>query len=137
MITAVEGAMNTVIGIAALILLLLPTTGARASANLNCDAYAATAVAQNQQNENFKCGFTGSAWSSDFNAHRTWCLAPTTTMQNGGNIAAMDAAIGKASQEVWDGGGRLMVFEIVPAIEGRPKYPEQAKSSRRRADCHS
>jgi hypothetical protein len=74
--------MNTVLGIAALILLLLTTTGARATANLNCDAYAGAAVAQNQQNENFKCGFTGAAWNNDFSAHRNWCLSATTTMQN-------------------------------------------------------
>lgn len=70
------------IRIAALIVALLPTGGVLADANLNCDAYAGAAAAQNQQNEIFKCGFSGSAWSSDFNAHRQWCLAPATKMQN-------------------------------------------------------
>lgn len=69
-------------GIAAPILALLSATGARADANLNCDAYAGAAVAQNQQNESFKCGLSGPAWTSDFNAHRQWCLAPATKMQN-------------------------------------------------------
>lgn len=73
---------HLVVRIAALIMPLLLTTGALADANLNCDAYAGAAVAQNQQNESFKCGFSGSAWSGDFNAHRQWCLAPATKMQN-------------------------------------------------------
>jgi hypothetical protein len=73
---------RVLVGIAALIVPLLSTTGVLAEANLNCDAYAGAAVAQSQQNEIFKCGFSGPAWSSDFNAHRQWCLAPATKMQN-------------------------------------------------------
>jgi hypothetical protein len=55
---------------------------ARADANLNCDAYAGAAVAQNQQNLAQGCGLTGGAWSNDFNAHRNWCRAPGTKMAN-------------------------------------------------------
>jgi hypothetical protein len=73
---------RVLVRIAALIVPLLPTTGALADVNLNCDAYAGAAAAQSQQNEIFKCGFSGSAWNSDFNAHRQWCLAPATNMQN-------------------------------------------------------
>lgn len=51
-------------------------TCARADSNLNCDAYAGAAVAQNQQNVTLNCGFTGAGWMSDFNAHRNWCLSP-------------------------------------------------------------
>lgn len=67
---------------AALIVPLLPTPGAFADAKLNCDAYAGGAVAHHQQNEIFKCGFSGPAWSGDFNAHRQWCLKSATTVQD-------------------------------------------------------
>jgi hypothetical protein len=38
-----------------------------------CDDYARTAVSQNEQNLRRRCGFTGSRWSSDYNAHYQWC----------------------------------------------------------------
>jgi hypothetical protein len=64
------------------LLAILAVTGgvAQADPNLNCDAYAGAAVAQNQQNIAQGCGLKGGAWSSDFNAHRNWCRAPATTM---------------------------------------------------------
>jgi hypothetical protein len=65
---------------AALPLLLFAAAGACADANLNCDAYAGAAVAQNKQNISQGCGFTGGRWSSDFAGHRAWCLAPGTHM---------------------------------------------------------
>jgi hypothetical protein len=68
--------------IAGLMASLLFATIAHAGPDLNCDAYAGAAVAQNQQNESMNCGFQGGAWSNDFAAHRNWCLAPATTMQN-------------------------------------------------------
>lgn len=55
-------------------------TGAFADSNLNCDAYAGAAVAENQQNIAQNCGFTGPGWQSDFNAHRAWCLSPAVHM---------------------------------------------------------
>ena len=70
------------IGAAVLLLSFASPTGAEADSNLNCDAYAGAAVAQNQQNENLGCGFGGAAWSSDFNAHRQWCRAPGTKMES-------------------------------------------------------
>lgn len=75
----------------AAVFVLTPVSATRvqADANLNCDAYAGAAVAQNQQNENLGCGFSGGAWSSDFNAHRKWCLASGTKMEN---LAAEDKA---------------------------------------------
>jgi hypothetical protein len=57
-------------------------TGALADANLNCGAYAGVAVADNEQNKNLGCGFSGAAWSSDFNAHFSWCQQPATKMAN-------------------------------------------------------
>jgi hypothetical protein len=39
----------------------------------NCDWYAKTALKQQQENEQRKCGFTGPAWTTDLKAHMTWC----------------------------------------------------------------
>jgi hypothetical protein len=36
--------------------------------------YAPTAVGQNQQNLDNKCGYTGPRWSSDKDAHARWCM---------------------------------------------------------------
>jgi hypothetical protein len=69
--------------------LLLVASGATADPNLNCDAYAGAAVAQQLQNMAQGCGFAGPAWSTDFAGHRNWCLAPATTMAN---LAAEDQA---------------------------------------------
>lgn len=41
----------------------------------NCDWYAKTALKQQQENEQKKCGFTGNGWSSDLKAHMTWCAS--------------------------------------------------------------
>jgi hypothetical protein len=60
----------------------LAAPAALADANLNCDAYAGAAVAQQQQNLAQGCGFSGPAWSADFAAHRNWCLSPATKMAN-------------------------------------------------------
>jgi hypothetical protein len=57
-----------VIGAAAL---LPPPAGAQA----NCDWYAKTALRQQQENEQRKCGFSGNGWSSDMRAHMAWCAA--------------------------------------------------------------
>lgn len=46
---------------------------AAANAQANCDWYGSTAIKQQQENEKFKCGFTGAAWSSDLKAHLVWC----------------------------------------------------------------
>lgn len=44
-----------------------------ASAQANCDWYAATAIKQQQKNEKGKCGFSGSGWSSNLRSHVSWC----------------------------------------------------------------
>jgi hypothetical protein len=62
--------------------MLTPLRPAAGDVNLNCDAYAGAAVAQQQQNLAQSCGLGGPAWSLDFAAHRTWCLAPATKMEN-------------------------------------------------------
>jgi hypothetical protein len=52
----------------------------RADQNLNCDAYAASAVEQQQRNGSMACLLTGTGWSADFDAHRAWCLLPEVRM---------------------------------------------------------
>jgi len=53
-----------------------------ANQNLNCDAYAAAAVAQQQQNVRLGCGYNNGAWSTDYNGHRNWCLQRNVAMAN-------------------------------------------------------
>jgi hypothetical protein len=43
----------------------------------NCDWYAATALSQQQRNEQQKCGFTGPEWSLSRRAHLGWCATQT------------------------------------------------------------
>jgi len=50
----------------------------------------------------------------------------------GGNIADMDNAIATASREAEDRGEQLIARVLVPAIDGRPKYPGQVKPIRQR-----
>jgi hypothetical protein len=68
--------MTTVFSILAAAALALTLAGAPATANTqtNCDWYAKTALKQQQENEQRRCGFTGNSWSSDLKAHMTWCL---------------------------------------------------------------
>jgi hypothetical protein len=44
-----------------------------ASAQATCDWYARTALKQQQENDQRKCGFKGPAWSSDLVSHTNWC----------------------------------------------------------------
>ncbi len=39
-----------------------------------CKNYAATAVQQNQGNLDWKCGYSGPRWSSNYQAHYDWCM---------------------------------------------------------------
>jgi hypothetical protein len=48
---------------------LAPTASAQAS----CDWYAKTALKQQQENEQRKCGLKGNEWSTDLRAHLSWC----------------------------------------------------------------
>ena len=52
--------------------LVAASTGACAQA-ANCTWYADTALKQQQRNEQGKCGFTGSEWSMNRQAHLAWC----------------------------------------------------------------
>lgn len=48
-----------------------PTAAQAQSAD--CTWYAETALKQQQRNEQGKCGFTGTEWSSSKQAHLAWC----------------------------------------------------------------
>ena len=51
----------------------LAVTATGASAQSNCQWYAQTALKQQQENERFKCGFSGAGWTIDLKAHLDWC----------------------------------------------------------------
>lgn len=61
----------------ALVVLALDFSPASAKEQLNCQAYAALAVAQQEQNIQMNCGFAGGQWSADFNGHYAWCQTAT------------------------------------------------------------
>lgn len=44
-----------------------------AKAQSNCQWYGATALKQQQSNEQGRCGFTGADWHSDMAKHLAWC----------------------------------------------------------------
>jgi hypothetical protein len=62
--------------VAVLLLAVAASAGARAQ-TANCTWYADTALKQQQRNEQGKCGFTGSEWSSSKQAHLAWCATQT------------------------------------------------------------
>lgn len=50
----------------------IPDT-ASADNHLNCQAYAQSVINLANENARFGCGFTGQAWSTDYNMHLNWC----------------------------------------------------------------
>lgn len=74
---------HMIVGCAALAAAVVAlSVDARADQNLNCDAYAAAAVAQQNENLALRCGFAGGAWSANYEGHRAWCLLPGVAMAN-------------------------------------------------------
>jgi len=55
---------------------------ALADNNLNCNAYAQSAIDQQNQNLKQKCGFKGGRWSLDFAGHLNWCKKSNIKMHN-------------------------------------------------------
>jgi hypothetical protein len=53
----------------------LAALAAGASAQTTCEWYGRTALKQQQENVQLKCGFTGPEWSSDLRAHMAWCAS--------------------------------------------------------------
>ena len=73
---------------------------ASAQEQLNCDAYAASAVAQHEENTRNDCGLTGPRWSTDYNGHANWCrsgarMADLTTEDNARRDALVACAQSK------------------------------------------
>ena len=50
--------------------------------NKVCEQYARTAVKQNKENIERRCGFTGSRWSDDYNGHYNWCTKASKSSVN-------------------------------------------------------
>ncbi len=76
-------------------------TPAHPDANLDCDAYAAAAVAQQERNIALGCGYRGGGWSTDFAGHRNWCLQDNVRMadltgEDGGRAGALEICLAKA-----------------------------------------
>jgi hypothetical protein len=53
--------------------LAVAASAAASAQTANCTWYAETALKQQQRNEQGKCGFSGSEWSMNRQAHLTWC----------------------------------------------------------------
>lgn len=75
-------------------------TSAHADDNLNCDAYATAAVAQQERNVALGCGYGGGAWSTDYYGHRNWCLQGNVRMadlteEDGGRAGALEICLAK------------------------------------------
>jgi hypothetical protein len=62
---------STGLGVATILGTLLLAPPARAQGG--CEWYAKTALRQQQENEQKKCGLKGPGWSSDLAAHISWC----------------------------------------------------------------
>ncbi len=58
--------------------------GSREDRAAVCNDYARTGVAQNQENQRRKCGYSGSAWHSDYNGHYGWCMTAERSAIDGG-----------------------------------------------------
>jgi hypothetical protein len=63
--------------LAALGLTLASSHAVRAQSSA-CTWYADTALKQQQQNEQRKCGFKGPEWSTSRQSHLTWCATQST-----------------------------------------------------------
>jgi hypothetical protein len=57
----------------ALVVIYSVSIQSAAAAENNCDWYARTALRQQQDNDQRKCGFNGPAWSWDLKSHMAWC----------------------------------------------------------------
>jgi hypothetical protein len=112
-------------GAAAMVSAWLLTLSAQAQEELNCGAYASAAVAQQQHNVQQGCGFTGPAWSADFNAHFAWCqsgaqMADLTREDRARSDLLAQCTAQQAQQE---------------AQEAAEQAQQQAQQEQKIADC--
>lgn len=81
-----------VAGLLSIFALLAINSGANAADAQFCDTYATKAFSAAKANKEFSCGFQGTRWALDENAHRFWCLiVPEPTAQ--GETGAREAEI--------------------------------------------
>lgn len=67
--------LRTIAPAAAAALTGLAALATGAFAQTTCEWYGRTALKQQQENVQLKCGFTGPEWSSDLRAHVAWCAS--------------------------------------------------------------
>jgi len=61
------------------------------------DHYAKESVRQNKENISNNCGFKGPSWSSDYNAHKNWCLHGDNYLQVDKILAGREKLLKKCS----------------------------------------
>ncbi len=66
-------------------------TGNAPQRNQFCARYARTAVTQNKQNIQRRCGYTGPVWQSDYGNHYRWCLMVNAATAKAGEQQRVDA----------------------------------------------
>ena len=89
--------------------------GFEPSPALRCDQYAKTAVSQYMKNMESACGFTGPAWSPDYNHHYDWCMrVPRTQSEAGTSQRTDDLAnrCGAVQPSQPEGGGTMSGSEV-------------------------
>lgn len=64
-----------------------PFSYSYAANKMYCSIYTKTAVAQNEQNIENDCGYTGSRWNSDPDYHTEWCLSASDKAAENENIS--------------------------------------------------
>ena len=67
--------MRLLLGLTSAFSLALSTL-ANADPDLNCEAYAQSAMTEIQQGIDLGCGFQGLAWANDYALHFNWCKSP-------------------------------------------------------------
>ncbi|NWH06125.1 hypothetical protein [Desulfobacter latus] len=58
-----------------------------------CKRYASESVRQNEQNKALKAGFTGPAWSSNYDSHFNWCKQGNNLTTTPGHLANREKAL--------------------------------------------
>jgi len=68
-----------------------------------CENYAKVSVQQNKQNLSLNCGFNPPSWSSDYNAHKNWCLHGTNYLQADKQLASRKKQLATCSSSdlIW------------------------------------
>jgi hypothetical protein len=95
-----------------------------------CQSYAKDAIAQNQENLDRNCGYTGGGWHSNYKPHYDWCLTvpPATAQQQTDIRNTMLQNCGKQQpqqpqQQVQQFGGIYTLNEHVPPHPNPCRYP--------------